>query len=62
MANKLKNQIAEAIRNNTIDQQEDLKVTAMRMAKYGSDTFKKEYDTTKGYYIVKSFPTEDIKN
>ena len=60
--NKLKKEIARAIEDNTIDSNERLKVTAMRMAKYGDDAFRKEYDPTKGYYVVKSFPTQDKNN
>ena len=60
--NKLKKEITRAIEDDTIDSNERLKVTAMRMAKYGDDAFRKEYDPTKGYYVVKSFPTQDKNN
>lgn len=56
------NRIKKAIENGTIDSDEELKVTAMRLAKYADKDFK--YEKVKGqeYFKAISFPTVDRNN
>ncbi len=56
---RLKKEIFQAIDDGSIDQNERLRVTAMRMAMYGEDSFKKS-KTSEGYWVVDNFPTYDI--
>lgn len=59
---KLYDRLITAINNGTIDNDEELKVTAQRMAKYGSPEFKKRFIEEKGYYEATSFPAREINN
>ena len=59
-ADKMFSEISTAIANGSIDQDERLRVTAQRMAKYGHKSFAKEKDSKYGFWKVANFPTEDI--
>ena len=48
-ADKMFSEISTAIANGSIDQDERLRVTAQRMAKYGHKSFAKEKDSKYGF-------------
>ena len=56
-SNSVVPRIKEAIKNGTLDSNEELRVTAMRMASYAHDDFKYT-KTAEGYFTVTNFPKE----
>ena len=55
-------EIEKAIKNETIDTNERLKVTAMRLAKYGDEDFSYKMLENKGYFVATNFPKTEKNN
>ena len=55
-------EIEKAIKNDTLDTNERLKVTAMRLAKYGDEDFQYKFLKDKGYYVATNFPKTEKNN
>lgn len=60
--NHVLEEIEQAIKNGTIDTNERLRVSAMRYAKYGDESFSMEKLADKGYYVATNFPKDDKNN